>query len=56
MANLFKLQIGPQKHWNVYAHSFLYFGVVSAYNPYNLFHAECCLFLIRKVYEFPFYY
>mmetsp|Transcript_9068 Transcript_9068/g.13395 ORF Transcript_9068/g.13395 Transcript_9068/m.13395 type:complete len:434 (-) Transcript_9068:183-1484(-) len=30
MANLFKMQIGPEKHWNVYAHSFLYFGVVLA--------------------------
>jgi Golgi nucleoside diphosphatase len=30
MANLFKLQIGQGKHWNVYAHSFLYYGVVEA--------------------------
>jgi hypothetical protein len=30
MANLFKLQIGAAKHWNVYAHSFLYFGVEEA--------------------------
>lgn len=27
IANLFKLQLGGAKHWNVYAHSFLYFGV-----------------------------
>lgn len=27
---LFKLQIGSQKHWNVYTKSFLQFGVVSA--------------------------
>ncbi|KAG5177862.1 nucleoside phosphatase GDA1/CD39, partial [Tribonema minus] len=26
MSNLFKLQIGSQKHWNVYTHSFLGFG------------------------------
>ena len=27
MAGLFKLQIGQAKHWNIYAHSFLYFGM-----------------------------
>ncbi len=27
VANLFKMQIGASRHWNVYAHSFLYFGV-----------------------------
>jgi hypothetical protein len=30
LANMFKLQIGGQKHWNVYVHSFLYFGANSA--------------------------
>ena len=30
LANLFKLQIGGQKHWNVYTHSFLQFGLNSA--------------------------
>lgn len=30
LANLFKLQIGAQKHWNVYTHSFLQFGLNSA--------------------------
>lgn len=30
MANLFKLQIGQAKHWNVYAHSFLYYGMNEA--------------------------
>ncbi|KAG5175334.1 nucleoside phosphatase family-domain-containing protein, partial [Tribonema minus] len=29
MSNLFKLQVGAQKHWNVYVHSFLYFGEAS---------------------------
>lgn len=32
MANLFKLQIGQGKHWNVYAHSYLYFGIDQAFN------------------------
>ena len=32
MSNLFKLQIGQGKHWNVYAHSFLYYGVNEATN------------------------
>ena len=27
---MFKLQIGAQKHWNVYTHSFLYFGLNSS--------------------------
>ena len=27
MANLFKLQIGQAKHWNLYAHSFLFYGM-----------------------------
>jgi Golgi nucleoside diphosphatase len=27
MSNLFKLQFGQGKHWNVYAHSFLYYGI-----------------------------
>lgn len=35
MANLFKLQIGAAKHWNVYVHSFLYFGVELAYDILN---------------------
>lgn len=30
LANMFKLQLGGQKHWNVYVHSFLYFGINSA--------------------------
>ncbi len=30
LANLFKLQIGPSKHWNVYCHSMLYYGSSSA--------------------------
>ncbi|CAM9393849.1 unnamed protein product [Ectocarpus sp. 13 AM-2016] len=30
LANLFKLQIGAEKHWNVYTHSFLQFGLNSA--------------------------
>jgi len=32
MSNLFKLQIGQGKHWNIYAHSFLYYGVNEAWN------------------------
>lgn len=31
MANLMKLQIGGARHWNIYAHSFLYFGVNGAW-------------------------
>ncbi len=30
LANLFKLQIGASKHWNVYCHSMLYYGSSSA--------------------------
>mmetsp|Transcript_1421 Transcript_1421/g.1905 ORF Transcript_1421/g.1905 Transcript_1421/m.1905 type:complete len:555 (+) Transcript_1421:167-1831(+) len=30
MANLFKLQIGQAKHWNLYSHSFLYYGLNEA--------------------------
>ena len=30
LSNLFKLQVGSQKHWNIYAHSFLQYGHVSA--------------------------
>lgn len=30
MSGLFKLQIGQGKHWNLYAHSFLYFGMNEA--------------------------
>ena len=30
MANLFKLQIGQGKHWNLYSHSFLYYGINAA--------------------------
>jgi GDA1/CD39 (nucleoside phosphatase) family len=35
MANLFKLQIGAAKHWNVYVHSFLYFGVNGGFDRLN---------------------
>lgn len=35
MANLFKLQIGGARHWNVYVHSFLYFGVSGAWSRLN---------------------
>jgi GDA1/CD39 (nucleoside phosphatase) family len=35
MANLFKLQLGAAKHWNVYTHSFLYFGINGAYDRLN---------------------
>ena len=30
MSNLFKLQIGQAKHWNIYAHSFLFYGMNEA--------------------------
>jgi hypothetical protein len=32
MSNLFKLQIGQGKHWNLYAHSFLFYGIEEAKN------------------------
>jgi Golgi nucleoside diphosphatase len=32
MSNLFKLQIGQGKHWNLYAHSFLWYGINEAKN------------------------
>jgi hypothetical protein len=35
MANLFKLQIGGARHWNIYVHSFLYFGVNGAWSRLN---------------------
>jgi len=35
MSNLFKMQIGPGKHWNIYAHSFLQFGQNSAFDRLN---------------------
>ena len=35
MANLFKLQIGASKHWNIYGHSYLYFGINEAYSRLN---------------------
>lgn len=35
MSNLFKLQIGQSKHWNIYAHSFLFYGMNEAMNRFN---------------------
>jgi Golgi nucleoside diphosphatase len=35
MSNLFKLQIGQGKHWNLYAHSFLYYGINEAQNRFQ---------------------
>lgn len=35
MANLIKLQIGAARHWNIYAHSFLYFGINGAWSRLN---------------------
>lgn len=37
MSNLFKLQIGQAKHWNIYAHSFLFYGMNEALDR---FHAQ----------------
>ena len=31
-SNLFKLQIGQGKHWNIYAHSYLYYGINESWN------------------------
>lgn len=35
MSNLFKLQIGQAKHWNVYGHSYLYYGIEAALNRFQ---------------------
>eukprot|EP00980_Cylindrotheca_fusiformis_P018175 scaffold5887_cov122-Cylindrotheca_fusiformis.AAC.4 len=35
MANLFKMQLGGARHWNIYVHSFLYFGVNGAWSRLN---------------------
>ncbi len=35
MSNLFKLQIGQGKHWNVYAHSHLLFGINEAWDRFG---------------------
>ena len=35
MSNLFKLQVGAAKHWNVYTHSYLMFGANAAYERLN---------------------
>jgi len=35
MANLFKLQLGGTRHWNVYVHSYLYFGINGAWARLN---------------------
>lgn len=35
MSNLFKLQIGQAKHWNVYAHSFLFYGINEAIHRFQ---------------------
>jgi Golgi nucleoside diphosphatase len=35
MSNLFKLQIGQAKHWNVYAHSFLFYGMNEAIHRFR---------------------
>ena len=31
LANMFRLQIGERSHWNLYTHSFLHFGALSAF-------------------------
>ena len=35
MANIFKLQIGQGKHWNVYTHSYLFYGINEATNRFE---------------------
>jgi len=35
MANLFKLQLGGARHWNVYVHSYLYSGINGAWSRLN---------------------
>ena len=37
MANLFKLQLGGSRHWNVYVHSYLYFGINGAWSILNAY-------------------
>lgn len=35
MANLFKLQLGASRHWNIYVHSYLYVGINGAFSRLN---------------------
>jgi hypothetical protein len=35
MADLFKLQLGGARHWNIYTHSYLYFGINGAWTRLN---------------------
>lgn len=35
MSNFFKLQIGQSKHWNIYAHSFLFYGMNEAIHRFG---------------------
>jgi Golgi nucleoside diphosphatase len=35
MADLFKLQLGGARHWNIYTHSYLYFGINGAWDRLN---------------------
>lgn len=51
--NLFKLQIGGQKHWNVYTKSFLSFGHVSARQRHLLAVADATLAKQQSAAEVP---
>lgn len=51
--NLFKLQIGGQKHWNVYTKSFLSFGHVSARKRHLLSIADATLAKQQSAAEVP---
>ncbi|KAL3942559.1 MAG: hypothetical protein SGBAC_003269 [Bacillariaceae sp.] len=54
MANLFKLQIGQAKHWNVYAHSYLYFGMNEARKRFQAklaSHADADTRLVKGVHN-----
>ena len=51
--NLFKLQIGGQKHWNVYTKSFLSFGHVSARRRHFISIADATLSKQQSAAEVP---
>jgi GDA1/CD39 (nucleoside phosphatase) family len=56
MANLFKLQLGASRHWNVYVHSYLYVGYVRDVFGLLIVYSAMAFSFLRQLNRFMAYF